>query len=108
MDYNKLIQDLRDANSAAKAAADRVDDGGSSNLDGVFLRIPKARESKVLEAIKEAGLYCRCKRRWIGDGYMLQPDSGGGQARKREKAATVFMRELEARGWDVITFRKAD
>lgn len=108
MDYSKLEHDLRAANVAARAAADQVDDGGSANLDAVFLRIPRARESKVLEAIKGAGLYCRCKRRWIGDGYMLQPDSGGGQARKREKAVTVFMRELEARGWDVIAFRKVD
>lgn len=107
MDYNKLIQDLREANSAAKAAADSVDDGGSANLDAVFLRIPKARESKMLEAIREAGLYCRRKRRWIGDGYMLHPNSGG-QAQKREKAVTVMTEQLVSRGWDVLAFRMAD
>uniref|UniRef100_A0AAE9Q0J9 Uncharacterized protein n=1 Tax=Paenibacillus polymyxa TaxID=1406 RepID=A0AAE9Q0J9_PAEPO len=53
-------------------------------MDKVFLRLPRARETKVLEAIKEAGLYCRGKRRWIGEGYMLSVSKG--QVNQRDKA----------------------
>ncbi|MEK5477527.1 hypothetical protein NYE70_11340 [Paenibacillus sp. FSL R5-0407] len=107
MDRNKLVTDLREANAAAKAAADAVGDGGTANLDSVFLRIPRQREVKVLQAIKDAGLYCRGKRQWIGQGYMITPTSGG-QGNKRAKAAEVMTKELNDRGWDALTFYKVD
>ncbi|MNW36176.1 hypothetical protein D3C74_131850 [compost metagenome] len=107
MDWNKLVTDLREANEAAKAAADAISDGGTANLDSVFLRLPRQREEKVLQAIKDAGLYCRAKRQWIGQGYMITPTSGG-QADKREKAVSVMCGELMLRGWDISAFRKVD
>jgi hypothetical protein len=107
MDWNKLVIDLKESNELAKAAADSVDDGGTCNLDSVFLRIPRRREEKVLQAIKDAGLYCRAKRKWIGTGYMITPISGG-QANKRSKAVEVMKKELNDRGWDVIGFYMAN
>lgn len=107
MDWNKLVTDLREANAAAMVAAAAVDDGGTANLDSVFLRFPRQREAKVLQAIKDAGLYCRGKREWIGTGYMITPTCGG-QGDKRAKAVTVMYQELQSRGWNVIPFRKVD
>lgn len=107
MDWQKLISDLRESNKAAKAAAEAVSDGGSANLDAVFLSIPRQQEIKVLKAIQEAGLYCRGKREWIGKGYMITP-SCDGMANKREKAVTVMVEQMRERGWDVIAFRMVD
>lgn len=108
MDWQKLIRDLRDANKAAKEAAEAVSDGGSANLDSVFLRIPRQQEIGVLKAIQEAGLYCRRKTDWIGKGYMITPSHDGGMGGKREKAVTVMVDELTKRGWDAIAYRKVD
>lgn len=107
MDWQKLIQDLRDANQAAKAAADKSDDGGSANLDSVFLRIPRQREVAVLKAIQEAGLYCREKSQWIGAGYFIDPQSGG-QGNKNFIAVSVMTEHLQRNGWDALDFRKMD
>jgi len=107
MNWDKFIKDLRESNDLAKAAAEAIPDGGSANLDSVFLSVPRQSERKVLEAIRKAGLYCRSKRRWIGEGYMINPNSGG-QADKRCKAVTVMYKELAGRGWDVLTYRKVD
>ncbi|WP_036698747.1 hypothetical protein [Paenibacillus taiwanensis] len=107
MDWQKLINDLIESNKAAKDAAAAVSDGGSANLDSVFLRIPRQQEIKVLKAIQEAGLYCRCKRQWIGQGYMITPTCGG-MADKRYKAVIVMVDELKARGWDAIAYRQVD
>ncbi|MGF9644054.1 hypothetical protein AAIH69_13690 [Paenibacillus sp. MABNS29] len=106
MDYKKLTEDLQAAHNAALVAADRIADNGTANMDKVFLKLPRARETKVLEAIKEAGLYCRGKRRWIGDGYMLSVSKG--QANQRDKAVTVFVDVMVNRGYDAIAYRQMD
>lgn len=67
----------------------------------------QARETKVLEAIKEAGLYCRAKTGWISQGFMINPNSGG-QGNVRAKATEIMTQELRKRGWDVLTFYKMD
>ena len=107
MDYEKLIEDLRTADSLASELIKGMDDGGSANLDSVFLKIPRLREKKVLEAIKSAGLYCRTKTEWIGKGYMITPN-GVGQGDTRTKAVEVMKDKLNELGWDVIIFHKSD
>lgn len=107
MDWDKLIKDLRESNALAKVAAAANPDGGSANLDSVFLRVPNQPERKVMDAIRAAGLYCRGKRSWLGKGYMIQPDNDG-QANKRYMAVTIMYKELSGRGWDVLTYRQAD
>lgn len=109
MDYNKLIEDLRIANKDASEAMKGMNDGGTANLDSVFLQLPRAREIKVLEAIKEAGLHCRAKVKWnwIGYGYMITP-TGVGQGNTRTKAVDVMRNELKDLGWDVTIFSQMD
>ncbi|GED34991.1 hypothetical protein P9G84_22280 [Brevibacillus centrosporus] len=105
--YDKLVADLNHANKAACQAVSQVDDGGSANRDSVFLRIPRARERSVLAAIQKAGLYCRRKSHWIGQGYFITPTSGG-QGDKRAKAAEVMAKTLNDLGWDTLTFQQMD
>jgi hypothetical protein len=61
-----LLKSLEKARIAGIEAA-KGDDGGSANMDSVFLRVPRAREEKVLETIQKAGLYClhKSKMAWF-------------------------------------------
>jgi hypothetical protein len=99
----KLTADLIFANKAACDAVENISDGGTANLDSVFLRVPRIRETVVLEAIKKAGLYCRAKRRWIGEGYMITPTTGG-QGDKRSIGVEKMKEYLKSQGWDVLLF----
>ncbi|WP_315793214.1 hypothetical protein [Paenibacillus sp. BIC5C1] len=54
MNYTKLTDDLKQAQKAVTEAVAGTKDGGTANLDKVFLILPRAREVKVLEAIKAA------------------------------------------------------
>jgi hypothetical protein len=103
----KLTEDLKVANQLASKAIEGMNDGGSANLDCVFLRVPRIRESKVLEAIRNAGLYCRRKTKWIGQGYMIRP-TGTGQGDTNYVAVRTMTAYLRDREWDVLTFEKVD
>ena len=105
--YDKLIKDLKEANEIACQAVAQVADGGTANLDSVFLIIPRAREVLVLDAIKRAELYCRGKREWIGKGYFITPTCGG-QGDKRANAVNVIAKTLNDLGWKALTYQKMD
>lgn len=106
MDYSKLTDDLKAVQREVDLVTGEMEDGGTANVDKVFLTLPRAREAKVLEAIRNAGMYCRAKRRWIGDGYMLTVSKGQGDV--NTKAVTVFVAEMERRGYDVLAYRQMD
>lgn len=106
-DGKKLTSDLMAANKAASEAVKDMPDGGSANLDSVFLSVPRARETKVLEAISNAGLHCLGKRQWIGAGYFITP-TGAGQGDTRYKAVQVMVQHLRKAGWDAAAFQKTD
>ncbi|MBG9788552.1 hypothetical protein [Brevibacillus laterosporus] len=105
--YDKLFKDLKEANEIACQTVAQVTDGGSANLDSVFLIIPRAREISVLDAIERAGLYCLGKREWIGKGYFITPTCGG-QGDKRAKAVNVMAKTLNDLGWEALTFQRID
>ncbi|SKC62150.1 hypothetical protein [Maledivibacter halophilus] len=106
MDYKKLNNSLIKARKASMKAGN-IEDGGTANLDCVFLRLPRAREDKVLETIKGAGLYCRGKRKWIGNGYMISP-VGCGIANSRNRAMEAMKKSLEDDGYDVLPYYQMD
>jgi len=106
MDYKKLEQDLIKAKNAGVEAA-KGEDGGTANMDSVFLCLPKTREIKVLEAIKNAGLYCRKKTKWIGVGYMISPVKCG-QGNSRARAQKAMLDSLESDSYKVLGFYKMD
>ena len=107
MFYQKLTNDLKIANKLASESIKDMNDGGSANLDSVFLTISRRKESKVIDAIEKAGLYCSGKVNWIGNGYMITPN-GVGQGNTRTKAVQVMCKKLEELGWDVLIFHKSD
>ncbi|QDX91085.1 hypothetical protein EEL30_00995 (plasmid) [Brevibacillus laterosporus] len=107
INYDKLVKDLKEANKIACEAVVQVSDGGTANLDSVFLIIPRAREVSVLDAIKKSGLYCGMKSNWIGHGYFISPTCGG-QGDKRAVAVKVMVETLNNLGWDALTFYKVD
>jgi len=106
MDYKKLTEDLIKAKQAAIEAAEG-DDGGSANLDAMTLRVPYTRESKVVEAIKEAGLFCRGRSEWIGPYYFIQPPKCG-QGDSRYRAVTAMAKAMEQAGYSVLVYHQMD
>lgn len=107
MNHKQFVEDLIEAQKKAAAAAEKMDDGGSANLDAAFIRLPRVRETKALEDFKLAGLYCRGKRKWIGTGYMIHPNVPG-QGNQRATGVRVFVKELSRKGYDIMTYSKMD
>ena len=87
--------------------AGKGEDGGTCNVDSVFLRLPYWKEKKVVEAINKAGFYCRGKTEWIGQGYMISP-VGCGQANSRTRAMEAIMKVLGNKGYDVHGYYQMD
>lgn len=108
-DLAKLTEDLRSAAQLAQTAADRVDDAGTCNLDGVFLRLPRVREAEVIAAIEAAGLggFKWANHRWYRTGYLISPPVRG-QADKRDAAATAMYQYLRDAGWDASHWQQMD
>lgn len=104
--YDKLAEDLREAKEAGIEAA-KGEDGGSANLDCIFLVLPRWKEEKVLEAIKESGLYCLGKTSWIGTGYMIDP-VGCGIGNSRYRAVQTMAKVLEGKGYDMLIYYQMD
>lgn len=103
--YEQLTIDLREAYSEALKVKTN-DDGGTANLDSTFLILKGLHESKVLESIKNSGLYCSGKSNWIGVGYLIS--TGGGQGNNRTRIRDRFAKVLSEKGYDVVHFDKMD
>lgn len=106
VDYKKLTEDLIKAKEAAKEAV-RGEDGGTANLDSMTIALPGAREEKVIQAEKDAGLYTRGRRQWIGTRYFISvPIAAQGNDRCRQvEAMCKVMREA---GYDILMYEQAD
>ena len=104
--YVDLTVNLREAYQEA-LKAQTGNDGGTCNLDATFLILKGWREKEVLEAIKNAGLYCGGKMEWIGMGYMLNV-SNGNQGNDRTRIRDKFAEILKNKGYDVIHFDMMD
>lgn len=104
--YDKLTEDLIEARKASIEAG-KSEDGGTANLDCIFLRLPHWREDKVLEAIKKAGLYCKRKTQWVGMGYLISP-VGCGQGNSRARAMQAMKQVLLNKGYDVLGYYQID
>lgn len=103
--YQQLTLDLKESFQEALKTKTN-DDGGTANLDGTFLTLKGWREEKVLEAIREAGLYCRAKTQWLGVGYLININCGQGNNRTRVR--DKFLQLLKEKGYDVLSFDMMD
>ena len=107
IDFEKLLVDLQKAHIAAKEAAKSGNDGGTANLDSLALRLPRARETKVLEVIRDADLYCRHKSNWLGPCYFISHGCGG-QGDRNTRAVEAMKKSLTTDGWDVMIYYQMD
>lgn len=104
--YKELFDDLLQAANQGKEAAGFVSDGGTCNLDCIFLTLPKFNEDKAIDAIHQAGLSGhKTKSPWFGTGFLISPPCVG-QARKREVAAETMYKNLKAKNWDVAHWQQ--
>ena len=105
--YEQLTHDLDIANHEAIILTIGMDDGGTCNLDSVFLRLPRYNEEKTLAAIQAAGLH-GYKTKWFGSvGYMLNPNVGG-QGNLRSKGMEIMQKHLQNKGYDASGFYQMD
>jgi hypothetical protein len=107
-DYERLKVDLKQAANFALAAACKVKDDGTCNLDGIYLRLKSSNKEQVNNCIKESGLWgFKTRHSWYGTGYLINPPSVG-QAYKREKAAEVMYKYFTDHGYDVSHWQQMD
>ncbi len=104
-DYKKLTEDLKRAKEAGMIAS-KGEDGGTANLDRVTLRLPGAREQKVIEAFEAAGLYTSGRTEWIGLRYFI--NGPGGQGNSRVRANEAMRKVLEEAGYNVLIYHQMD
>jgi hypothetical protein len=106
LDKKQFVQDLVEARKIGEEAA-KGDDGGSANLDSVFLEVPRLKEETVICLIKSAGLSTwgrtSCFRM---TGYMIYPP--GGQGNSRARAAEAMTKHLRNKGYHALTYCKMD
>ena len=106
--YEKLTSALLDASNKAIEAAAEVTDGGTCNMDGVYLRLPRYNEDKTITAIKNAGLSgFKINHSWYGTGFLISPSTSG-QANKRDVAASTMYKFLKDVGYDLSHWQQID
>lgn len=105
-DYKKLTEDLIQAKLAAVEAA-KGEDGGSANLDTMTISLLNARENKVIEAVRAAGLYTGGKREWLGPRFFILPPKCG-QGNSRNRAVEAMTKVMSEAGWDVLIYHQID
>lgn len=106
MDYKKLTEDLIKARLAAEEAA-KGEDGGSANRDTMTIKLPRANEKKVMEAVKDAGLYTRGRQNWIGPRFFISPPACG-QGNSRVRATEAMEKVMKEAGYDVLMYCQID
>ncbi len=106
IDYKKLTEDLIKARLAAEKAAEG-EDGGTANLDTMTIKLPRAREKKVVEAVKKAGLYTSGRSEWIGPRFFISPPKCG-QGNSRNRAVEAMAKVMREAGYDVLVYYKMD
>lgn len=99
IDYKKLTDDLIKAKIAAEEAA-KGEDGGTANFDRMTIKLPRASENKVVEAVRKAGLSCN-KIDWLGPRYFIYPPKCG-QGNSRYRAVQAMAKVMREAGYDVL------
>lgn len=106
IDYKKLTNDLIKAKEAAEKAV-KGEDGGSANLDCMTIALKGAREEKVIQAVRKAGLYTRGRRVWIGTRYFISQPIGA-QGNDRVRQVDAMCKVMQEAGYDVLKYEQMD
>ena len=105
--YTELTAELTQAKILGEQAALEVEDSGTCNLDGIFLRLNGFNEDQTVKAIDNSGLGgFKHTSRYFGTGYLISLCVG--QAYKREKAAETMYKYLQSLGYDVSHWQQMD
>lgn len=104
---DKLLHDLKAADQEAQLLTHDVKDGGTCNLDCVFLKLPRKREKTVLDIFRQAGI-SGIKTTWYaGPGYLISPNVGG-RANRRTAGMEAMLKHLKNKGYDVFGYYQMD
>lgn len=107
VNYQKLTEDLIKARIAAEEVG-KGEDGGSANLDTLTIKLSRAREEKVKEAARNAGLSAS-KVDWLGPRFFVfPPRSCCGQGNSRVRATEAMHRALKEAGYEVLMYCRMD
>jgi hypothetical protein len=105
--YIELAKDLKEARIKGIEESLKVNDSGTCNLDGVFIRLKGFNEEKTLETINNSGLGgFVTDHPYFKKGYYIGLNVG--QALKREKAAETMYKYLDNLGYDVSHWQQMD
>jgi len=105
--YIELGIDLKKAWELGMDAALKVEDSGTCNLDGIFLKLKGFNEEDTLQKIHNSGLSgFLTTTRFFGKGYLISLNIG--QAYKREEAANAMYEYLKGLGYDISQWQQMD
>lgn len=104
--YAKLAEDLRKAAATAEAYRDH-EDGGTCNFDAPSLCLPRWSFREIKRAAKAAGLGVFSWKVGNHTRYVFSVPIPG-QGNRRTEAAEAMTRELEALGYDALTYYQMD
>ena len=104
----QLERDLERVREVAAEAVEGVEDGGTCNLDCVFLRTGRncriKRRTKALDEVIDG-----TRSGWLGQtGYLMGIGAQHGQANRRTKAVQAALSFLREQGWDVSLYSQMD
>ena len=105
--YAKLRDDLKTALSAARSAANSVEDTGTCNMDAASIVLPRWNDKLVQQAAKEAGTTA-FKWHCFGQTRYVFGPCVPGQAHKRERAAEAMTASLASLGYDTFCYQQMD
>lgn len=104
--YAKLAEDLRKAAATAEAYRHH-EDGGTCNFDAPSLCLPRWSFREIERAAKAAGLGVFAWKVGNHTRYVFSVPIPG-QGNRRTEAADAMTRELEALGYDALTYYQMD
>jgi hypothetical protein len=106
IDYKKLAETAKIAREKSIEAG-KGEDGGSCNLDAVSLKISRAREENVINALASGGLSAYKTTVWGLPRFLINPPECG-QADSRTRACKAIHLVFESAGYNVSMFYMVD
>lgn len=106
IDHNKLIEDLKIGKQLAEVAA-QGDDGGTCNLDAVYIKLDRTPEKVAQDWFKQAGLHTY-KTTVYGAKVFFIGGFSSGQADSNYRAVEALYKYLRECGWDVGVWYQMD
>lgn len=106
-EWKKFRAACQNAYHEAIEAARTIDDGGTCNMDAVFITWPRINETAFDMSIEGTGI-SGYKTKWMRTtGVIINPPSVG-QANKRSKAAEAMQKVFKDFGYDATMFYMMD